>query len=208
MSIDESVRCRGANPTISEGWRQDGDGQSSDLRRQRRNGCLETRTVFASGLSNLSGIEVGSGGVWLAAAPISSSFQTRIPTASPMDLRWSFWTVGTHIQACPITFRITFSLGPTAGSMAVWGTVRTRSSGFRAPRQMNAWLNAAIWRLHPESKNSKSWPVELAIPGASTSTPAESSSLRTTCWLTCGRSCPEADTNVGKSMMTTRTPRN
>ena len=137
--------------------------------------------------------------------------RTSIPMASRMDLRWSFWMDGTHVQSLPHHVPNHLLFGPDGwlyGCLGYGSNSLVGVPGSSPDQRVGSWMLQRFGDCIRNRKNSKSWRVELATPGASTSTPAESSSLRTTCWLTCGRYCPEADTNVGKSMTTTPILRN
>ena len=69
MSIDELGRLWVAECRSYPKWSERSDDKVVVFADNDGDGRLETRTVFADGLSNLSGIEVGMGGVWLICTP-------------------------------------------------------------------------------------------------------------------------------------------
>ena len=69
MSIDDRGRLWVAECRSYPNWNQRHDDQVLVFADNDGNGSLETRTVFADHLSNLSGIAVGLGGAWLVCSP-------------------------------------------------------------------------------------------------------------------------------------------
>ncbi len=111
-------------------------------------GAFETRKVFAEGLSLVSGLEVGFGGVWVGAAPyllfIPDRDRDDVPDSEPEILLDGWGTQDTHETLN------SFRWGPDGWLYGCHG-VFTHSNVGRpgAPEEERTFLNCAVWRYHP-----------------------------------------------------------
>jgi putative membrane-bound dehydrogenase-like protein len=116
-------------------------------------GLPETRTVFAEGLSNLSGIEVGLGGVWLMCLPDllfiadeDSDGKPDGPSTVVLD-GWDAHPELAHHAANHLMF------GPDGWLYGCEGCSATSLVGVPGTTPDERLLvDAAIWRVHPQSK--------------------------------------------------------
>lgn len=111
-------------------------------------GSYETRTVFASGLNLVSGLEVGFGGVWVGAAPyllfIPDANQDLKPDGEPRVLLdgWGWHDTHETLNA--------FQWGPDGWLYGCHGVFTHSKVGKPGtPDAERTPLNAAIWRYHP-----------------------------------------------------------
>ncbi len=153
MAIDESGRlwvaeCR-SYPKLNQ---RHGD-QVLIFADNDGDGRLETRTVFVDGLSNLSGIEVGLGGVWLICTPnllfipdADSDGKPDGPATVVLD-GWDAKPGLSHHVANHLLF------GPDGWLYGCLGFSSNSLVGVPgSPAEQRVALNAAIWRMHPQSK--------------------------------------------------------
>ncbi len=112
-------------------------------------GTFEKRTVFASGLNLVSGLEVGFGGVWVGAAPYLMFIPDRdhdlVPDGKPQILLdgWGYEDTHETLNA--------FTWGPDGwlyGCHGVFTYSRVGKPG--APDDERTKLNAGVWRYHPQ----------------------------------------------------------
>ena len=106
MAIDEAGRLWVAECRSYPKWNQRRGDKVLIFADNDGDGRFETRTVFVDGLSNLSGIEVGLGGVWLICSPnllfipdADSDGKPDGPAVVVLD-GWD------SVHACRITWRI------------------------------------------------------------------------------------------------------
>lgn len=111
-------------------------------------GSFEKRTVFASGLNLVSGLELGFGGVWVGAAPYLLFIPDRdgdlVPDAAPEILLDGWGYQDTHETLN------SFIWGPDGWLYGCHGVFTDSLVG--APGTPNAErtpLNAGVWRFHP-----------------------------------------------------------
>ncbi len=113
-----------------------------------RDGTLDRRTEFATGLNLVSGLEVGFGGVWVGAAPYLLFFPDRDgddrPDGPAEVLLDGFGYQDTHETLNAFTW------GPDGwlyGCHGVFTHSRVGRPG--TPDAERTPLNAAVWRYHP-----------------------------------------------------------
>jgi putative membrane-bound dehydrogenase-like protein len=111
-------------------------------------GTFETRTVFATGLNLVSGLEVGFGGVWVGAAPYLMFIPDRDgdlrPDAAPEILLDGWGWHDTHETLNALTW------GPDGwlyGCHGVFTTSRVGKPG--TPDDRRTPIDAGVWRYHP-----------------------------------------------------------
>jgi putative membrane-bound dehydrogenase-like protein len=111
-------------------------------------GKFDKRTVFATGLNLVSGIEVGFGGVWVGAAPyllfIPDKNGDDKPDGEPQILLDGFAYQDTHETLNAFTW------GPDGwmyGCHGVFTHSRVGKPG--TPDEQRIPINAGIWRYHP-----------------------------------------------------------
>ncbi|HVS18811.1 MAG TPA: PVC-type heme-binding CxxCH protein, partial [Planctomycetota bacterium] len=111
-------------------------------------GGFETRTVFASGLNLVSGLEVGHGGVWVGAAPYLLFIPDRdgdlVPDGEPEVVLDGWGWEDTHETLN------TFTWGPDGwlyGCHGVFTHSRVGAPG--TPDAERVPIDAGVWRLHP-----------------------------------------------------------
>ena len=111
-------------------------------------GSFEKRTVFASGLNLVSGLEVGFGGVWVGAAPyllfLPDSNGDLVPDGEPQVLLdgWGYEDTHETLNA--------FKWGPDGWLYGCHGVFTNSLVGKPGtPREQRTALNAGVWRYHP-----------------------------------------------------------
>jgi hypothetical protein len=111
-------------------------------------GKFDKKTVFATGLNLVSGIEVGFGGVWVGAAPyllfIPDKDHDDKPDAEPQVLLdgWAYQDTHETLNA--------FTWGPDGwlyGCHGVFTHSRVGKPG--TPDDQRVPINAGVWRYHP-----------------------------------------------------------
>ncbi len=112
-------------------------------------GTFEKRTVFASGLNLVSGIEVGFGGVWVGAAPYLMFIPDRdhdlVPDDKPQILLdgWGYEDTHETLNA--------FTWGPDGWLYGCHGVFTYSNVGKPgAPDSERTKINAGVWRYHPQ----------------------------------------------------------
>ena len=148
------------------------EGQGLDriviLADQDGDGSFETRKVFKEGLNLVSGIEVGFGGVFVAAAPHLLFIPDRdgddVPDGEPEILLDGWGHQDTHETLNSFTW------GPDGWLYGCHGVFTTSDVGPPGtPPNQRLHINAGIWRYHPLRNSSRSSPTAAATSGASTS---------------------------------------
>jgi len=111
-------------------------------------GSFEKRTVFASGLNLVSGLEVGFGGVWVGAAPyllfIPDANGDLVPDGEPKVLLdgWGYEDTHETLNA--------FTWGPDGWLYGCHGVFTNSLVGLPGtPKAERTPLNAGVWRYHP-----------------------------------------------------------
>jgi putative membrane-bound dehydrogenase-like protein len=153
MSIDELGRLWVAECRSYPNWSQRSDDKVLIFADNDGDGVLETRTVFADGLSNLSGIEVGLGGVWLICTPnlifipdADSDGKPDGPATVVLD-GWDAYPGQPHHVANHLLF------GPDGWLYGCLGFSSNSLVGVPGtPPDERLVLDAAIWRVHPQTK--------------------------------------------------------
>ena len=112
------------------------------------NGSLESRKVFREGLANVSGIEIGFGGAWVAAIPNLLFIPDRngddVPDGEPIILL-DGWSLRIEHNA-PSSLR----WGPDGWLYGAHGILATSLVGKAgAPREARTPINCGVWRYHP-----------------------------------------------------------
>jgi putative membrane-bound dehydrogenase-like protein len=128
------------------------EGEGKDdilvLEDRDRDGTFESRTVFATGLNLVSGLEVGFGGVWVGAAPYLFFLPDRnddlVPDGPPEVLLdgWGYQDTHETLNA--------FTWGPDGwlyGCHGVFTHSRVGKPG--TPDEARTPINAGVWRYHP-----------------------------------------------------------
>lgn len=112
-------------------------------------GTFEKRTVFASGLNLVSGLEVGFGGVWVGAAPYLMFIPDRdhdlVPDDKPQILLdgWGYEDTHETLNA--------FTWGPDGWLYGCHGVFTYSNVGKPgAPDSERTKINAGVWRYHPQ----------------------------------------------------------
>ena len=112
-------------------------------------GAFEKRTVFASGLNLVSGLEVGFGGVWVGAAPyllfIADANDDLVPDGPPKVLLdgWGYEDTHETLNA--------FTWGPDGWLYGCHGVFTYSNVGKPgASDAERVKLNAGVWRFHPQ----------------------------------------------------------
>jgi putative membrane-bound dehydrogenase-like protein len=111
-------------------------------------GSFEKRTVFASGLNLVSGLEIGFGGVWVGAAPyllfIPDANGDLVPDGEPKVLLdgWGYEDTHETLNA--------FTWGPDGWLYGCHGVFTNSLVGKPGtPKAERTPLNAGVWRYHP-----------------------------------------------------------
>ena len=135
-------------------------------------GKVDKRTVFASGLNLISGLEVGFGGVWVGAAPYLMFIPDRdgdlVPDGEPRIL-----LDGWHYEDTHETLN-SFTWGPDGwlyGCHGVFTHSRVGKPG--TPDEARQPINAGVWRFHPQREKfevfahgtSNPWGVDFDARG-------------------------------------------
>ncbi|MDB4789386.1 FG-GAP-like repeat-containing protein, partial [Verrucomicrobiales bacterium] len=112
------------------------------------NGTYETHKVFAEGLSLISGMEVGFGGVWVGAAPYLMFIPDRdgddIPDSEPKVLLDGWGVEDTHETLN------SFSWGPDGWLYGLHGVFTYSHVGKPGtPKEDRPLLTCGVWRYHP-----------------------------------------------------------
>lgn len=112
-------------------------------------GSFEKRTVFATGLNLVSGLEVGFGGVWVGAAPYLMFIPDRdhdlVPDDKPQVLLdgWAYQDTHETLNA--------FTWGPDGWLYGCHGVFTYSNVGKPgAPDSERTKINAGVWRYHPQ----------------------------------------------------------
>ncbi|MBM3987665.1 MAG: DUF1080 domain-containing protein [Planctomycetes bacterium] len=112
-------------------------------------GSFEQRTVFASGLNLVSGLEIGFGGVWVGAAPyllfIPDANGDLVPDGEPQVLLdgWGYEDTHETLNA--------FTWGPDGWLYGCHGVFTNALVGPPGtPKAERTPLNAGVWRYHPK----------------------------------------------------------
>ena len=114
-------------------------------------GVLDSRKVFIEGLSLVSGIEVGMGGVWLGAAPyllyIPVDPKTDKPAGPVQKLLDGWGTQDTHEVLNNLRW------GPDGWLYGTHGVFTHSNVGKPgAPDDQRTKINAGVWRFHPTTQ--------------------------------------------------------
>jgi putative membrane-bound dehydrogenase-like protein len=114
-----------------------------------QDGTFEKRTVFASGLNLVSGLEIGFGGVWVGAAPYLMFLPDRdndlVPDGPPEILLdgWAYQDTHETLNA--------FTWGPDGWLYGCHGVFTYSNVGKPgAPDSERTKINAGVWRFHPK----------------------------------------------------------
>ena len=112
------------------------------------NGTYETHKVFADGLSLVSGLEVGFGGVWVGAAPHFLFIPDRngddIPDSAPEVLLDGWGIEDTHETLNA------FSWGPDGWLYGLHGVFTYSHVGKPGtPKKDRTLMTCGVWRYHP-----------------------------------------------------------
>jgi putative membrane-bound dehydrogenase-like protein len=114
-----------------------------------KDGAFEKRTVFASGLNLVSGLEIGFGGVWVGAAPylmfLPDRNQDLVPDGPPEILLdgWAYQDTHETLNA--------FTWGPDGWLYGCHGVFTYSNVGKPgAPDSERTKINAGVWRFHPK----------------------------------------------------------
>ncbi len=153
MSIDESGRLWVAECRTYPIWDQRSDDKVLIFADKDGDGRFETRSVFIDGLSNLTGIEVGLGGVWLICSPnllfIPDGDSDGKPDGPPTVVLdgWDAHPGMAHHVANHLLF------GPDGWLYGCLGFSSNSLVGVPGtPPEQRVALNDAIWRVHPQTK--------------------------------------------------------
>jgi putative membrane-bound dehydrogenase-like protein len=131
----------------------EGEGKDDILVFEDRDadGAYETRTVFASGLNLVSGLEVGFGGAWVGAAPYLYFIPDRnddlAPDGPPEVLLdgWGYQDTHETLNA--------FTWGPDGWLYGCHGVfTHSRVGALGTPDDERVPINAGVWRFHPQRK--------------------------------------------------------
>lgn len=141
-------------------------------------GHFKTRKVFADNLSNLSGIEIGFGGVWACASPNLLFIPVRDgedKPAGPPQVVLDGWS----LEAKHNVFnRLTWA--PMDGCMGATASWRPRWSVSPARRTSSGpHSTAACGAITRRARRSRRWPTAPPTPGAWTGTSTASCSSPT-----------------------------
>ena len=114
-------------------------------------GTLDKRTVFMEGLNLVTGIELGMGGVWLAAAPnllfIPVDHKADKPTGPPQTVLDGWGYQDTHEMFNNLKW------GPDGWLYGTHGVFTQSNVGVPgATDAERTRLNAGVWRYHPTTK--------------------------------------------------------
>jgi putative membrane-bound dehydrogenase-like protein len=114
-------------------------------------GSLDKKTVFKEGLNLISSIEVGMGGVWVAAAPnllyIPIDKKNDKPAGEPQVVLDGWGFQDTHEMLNNLKW------GPDGWLYGTHGVFTQSNVGQPgAPDSERTKLNAGVWRYHPTSK--------------------------------------------------------
>lgn len=153
MSIDESGRLWVAECRTYPIWDQRSDDKVLIFADKDGDGRFETLSVFIDGLSNLTGIEVGLGGVWLICSPnllfIPDGDSDGKPDGPPTVVLdgWDAHPGMAHHVANHLLF------GPDGWLYGCLGFSSNSLVGVPGtPPEQRVALNDAIWRVHPQTK--------------------------------------------------------
>lgn len=111
-------------------------------------GCFDRRTVFLDGQKNLSGIELGFGGVWLCAAPnlvfVPDRDGNDVPDG-PAEVRLTGWSLESqHNIVSGLIW------GPDGWLYGCHGILADSVVGAPdTPEAQRLRFNCAVWRYHP-----------------------------------------------------------
>ncbi len=116
-----------------------------------RDGAFESRTVFASGLNLVSGLELGFGGVWVGAAPnlffIPDRDDDLVPDGPPEVVLDGWGYEDTHETLNSFTW------GPDGWLYGCHGVFTNSTVGAPGTSdEERVPLNAGVWRYHPTRK--------------------------------------------------------
>ncbi len=111
-------------------------------------GTLDSRKVFMENLNMVAGIEIGVGGVWLAAAPyllfVPADFENDKPTGPPQKLLDGWGLEDTHEILNNLRW------GPDGWLYGVHGVFTHSKVGKPGtPDSERTKFNAGVWRYHP-----------------------------------------------------------
>jgi putative membrane-bound dehydrogenase-like protein len=111
-------------------------------------GSLDSRKIFMENLNMVAGIELGMGGVWLAAAPyllfVPADFETDKPTGPPQKLLDGWGLEDTHEILNNLRW------GPDGWLYGVHGVFTHSNVGKPGtPDHERTKINAGVWRFHP-----------------------------------------------------------
>lgn len=111
-------------------------------------GTLDSRKVFMENLNMVAGIEIGVGGVWLAAAPyllfVPADFENDKPTGPPQKLLDGWGLEDTHEILNNLRW------GPDGWLYGVHGVFTHSKVGKPGtPDAQRTKFNAGVWRYHP-----------------------------------------------------------
>ncbi len=151
LALDERGRVWVAEAFSYPRRQKEGEGKDNILVFEDRDGdgVMDKRTVFASGLNLVSGLEVGFGGVWVGAAPylmfIPDKDGDLVPDGEPRIL-----LDGWHYEDTHETLN-SFTWGPDGwlyGCHGVFTHSRVGKPG--TPNDQRQRINAGVWRFHPQ----------------------------------------------------------
>lgn len=150
LAIDDAGRLWVAEAHTYPVRAPEGEGRDNILvfEDADHDGSFEKRTVFASGLNLVSGLELGFGGVWVGAAPyllfIPDANGDLIPDGEPKVLLdgWGYEDTHETLNA--------FTWGPDGWLYGCHGVFTNSLVGKPgAPKEERTALNAGVWRYHP-----------------------------------------------------------
>ncbi len=165
LAIDDRGRIWVAEALTYPIRQKEGQGKDDIVIFEDANGdgTFEKRTVFASGLNLVSGLEIGFGGVWVGAAPYLLFIPDRNgddkPDSGPEILLdgWGYQDTHETLNA--------FSWGPDGwlyGCHGVFTHSVVGAPGTAADQRVR--INAGVWRYHPTKKRFEVWAEGTSNP--------------------------------------------
>src|SRR6185503_17198083 len=150
FTIDDRGRLWVAENYIYPEWTPPGKGRDRILIFEDvdGDGTFDKRSVFVDGLNFVSGVEVGFGGVWVAAPPNLLFYPVRpgsdVPSGPP-EIRLDGWE---HQDTHNLINNLTW--GPDGWLYGCQGILtRSRVGKPGRPDADRVFIDAGIWRYHP-----------------------------------------------------------
>jgi putative membrane-bound dehydrogenase-like protein len=148
MTTDDRGRVWVAECLSYPKWEETGNDRIVILTDSDGDGDSDQRTVFAEGLANVSGVQVGFGGVWVMATPYLLFIPDRNEDGvadGPAEKVLDGWDLkAKHNVASALTW------GPDGWLYAANGIL---SNSFPAkpgtPHEQRSLFNCGVWRYHP-----------------------------------------------------------